>query len=186
MSDEPKGLKFYLCQTPEGPQYVHLQADAKKIDPNYETVYVDTSKQALMDRLNHLMRSPVQGISLAEGDEPPAPRPAAKPGEIGTFAEGNRPAGDNKWHGDDHLVYAGEACNVCMTRKAISGWRASTEASIAVEEVIGSIREPIHLANIREMIDDRSKQLAEQGVAPVEATANRPIPKPKKKAWGKK
>lgn len=84
MPDEPKGLKFYLCQTSVGPQYVHLQADAKKTDPNYETVYVDTSKQALMDRLNHLIRGPLQGISLAEGDEDPdepytAPTPAPAP-----------------------------------------------------------------------------------------------------------
>ena len=83
MSEEQKGLKFYLCQTPAGPQYIHLQADAKKIDPNYQTVFVDTSKQALMDRLNHLMRSPIKGLSLTEDDEPeePAggPRPAPQP-----------------------------------------------------------------------------------------------------------
>lgn len=70
MSDEQKGLKFYLCQTPAGPQYVHLQADAKKIDPNYQTVFVDTSKQAIMERLNHLMAGPVQGIDPMELDQP--------------------------------------------------------------------------------------------------------------------
>jgi len=83
MSDEQKGLKFYLCQTPSGPQYVHLQADAKKIDPNYQTVFVDTSKQALMDRLNHLMRGPIRGIDSMEMDEPEepgeTPRPAPTP-----------------------------------------------------------------------------------------------------------
>jgi len=63
------GLKFYLCQTSDGPQYVHLQADAKKLDPTYETVEIDTSKQALMDRLNHLLRSPVSGLSLVDDDE---------------------------------------------------------------------------------------------------------------------
>lgn len=77
MSDE-KGLKFYLCQTPAGPQYVHLQADAKKLDPNYQTVFVDTSKQALMDRLNHLMRGPIQGINLAEGDDEVVPEPVVR------------------------------------------------------------------------------------------------------------
>lgn len=82
MSDEQKGLKFYLCQTPAGPQYVHLQADAKKIDPNYETVYVDTSKQALMERLNELMRGPIQAIDPAENGavwEEPAEQPRSAP-----------------------------------------------------------------------------------------------------------
>lgn len=61
-------LKFYLCNTPAGPQYVHLQADAKKLDPNFRTVLIDTSKQALMDRLNELMRGPIQGISLVDDE----------------------------------------------------------------------------------------------------------------------
>jgi len=83
MSDEQKGLKFYLCQTPAGPQYVHLQADAKKIDPDYQTVFVDTSKPALMDRLNHLMRGPIKAIDYEEEDEleepGDSPRPAPTP-----------------------------------------------------------------------------------------------------------
>ena len=53
---EKKGMKFYLCQTEAGPQLVHLQADAKKIDPNFETILIDLSKQAIMERLNDLMR----------------------------------------------------------------------------------------------------------------------------------
>jgi hypothetical protein len=78
MPDEQKGLKFYLCQTPAGPQYVHLQADAKKIDPNYETVFVDTSKQAIMDRLNHLMRGPIRAIDDTDEPEEPA-EPTRRP-----------------------------------------------------------------------------------------------------------
>jgi hypothetical protein len=82
MSSEQKGLKFYLCQTPNGAQYVHLQADAKKLDPDYQTVFVDTSKPALMDRLNHLIRGPIKAIDYEEDDEQEpgdAPRPAPTP-----------------------------------------------------------------------------------------------------------
>lgn len=56
MSEDTKGLKFYLCQTEVGPQLEHLQAEAKKRDPNFTVTYVDTAKQPLMDRLNDLMR----------------------------------------------------------------------------------------------------------------------------------
>lgn len=49
-------MKFYLCQTDDGPQYIHLQIDAKKLDPNFETVEIDLSKEAIMNRLNDLMR----------------------------------------------------------------------------------------------------------------------------------
>lgn len=176
-------LKFYLCQTEDGPQFVHLLADAKKLDKGYETVEIDTAKQPLMDRLNDLMRR----ANAAEGERPIAVcRPPAQPGEIGTFKEGNVPAGDNQWHGNDHLVKSGQACNVCMTRRSIAAWRASTEASGEIEEMVQSLTEPIHIANIKELITDREKQLAEQGVAPVEATLGNPLPQPVKKQWGKK
>lgn len=77
------GLKFYLCQTPDGPQYVHLQIDAKKLDPNYQTVEIDTSKQALMDRLNGLMRGNSAAFVIDDPEEdepvvfaPPPPPPS--------------------------------------------------------------------------------------------------------------
>lgn len=86
------GLKFYLCQTPTGPQYVHLQIDAKKLDPNYQIVEIDTSKQALMDRLNELLRAAGQvPAPLGEGEEeviertppsPPSPLRSAKATEM--------------------------------------------------------------------------------------------------------
>lgn len=70
-------MKFYLCQTEEGPQYVHLQADAKKIDPNFETVEIDLAKQAIMERLNDLMRrahaQPVEEGPVAQPAPPPSP-----------------------------------------------------------------------------------------------------------------
>lgn len=65
MADE-KGIKFYLISTEDGPQLEHLQAEAKKRDPNFQTIYVDTTKQPLMDRLNDLMRR-------AHGDGEQAP-----------------------------------------------------------------------------------------------------------------
>ena len=68
MSEDAKGLKFYLCQTEDGPQLEHLQAEAKKRDPNFKVTYVDTAKQPLMDRLNDLMRR-VHSGSILEPQE---------------------------------------------------------------------------------------------------------------------
>lgn len=82
MSAESKGLKFYLCQTEVGPQLEHLQAEAKRRDPNFTVTFVDTAKQPLMERLNDLMRraNGFGGTDLVEQEEPedvsPPPRPA--------------------------------------------------------------------------------------------------------------
>ncbi len=80
-AETKKGMKFYLCQTEVGPQLVHLQADAKKIDPNFETILIDLSKQAIMDRLNDLMRqahapaAPMEEASPVSVSPPPPSAP---------------------------------------------------------------------------------------------------------------
>ncbi len=154
-------MKFYLCQTDVGPQYVHLQADAKKIDPNFETVEIDFAKQPMMDRLNDLMRRANGAPSAEPGTvSRPAPPP---PGATGTFAEGNEPAHDHKWQGNDQLVREGKACNVCMTRKDIAAWRASGDAAIAIETLVVSLTDPIHLANIKAIIEERESEIAAKG-----------------------
>lgn len=81
-TEAKKGMKFYLCQTEVGPQLVHLQADAKKTDPNFETIEIDLSKQAIMARLNDLMRQAHAPAALEEQESavtvsspaPPAPK----------------------------------------------------------------------------------------------------------------
>lgn len=72
-------MKYYLCQTEDGPQYFHLQADAKKIDPNFEVVEIDLSKQALMDRLNGLMRQANAAPTRDEGGPVSAPVTPPRP-----------------------------------------------------------------------------------------------------------
>lgn len=90
-------MKFYLCQTPEGPQYVHLQADAKKIDPKFETVEVDLAKEPIMNRLNDLMRK-AHAASLPEPNAPmeetrrqrqemPPPSASKKPDKAAQYME---------------------------------------------------------------------------------------------------
>ena len=37
-------MKFYLCQTTDGPQYVYTQIDAAKLDRNFETVNIDVAQ----------------------------------------------------------------------------------------------------------------------------------------------
>jgi hypothetical protein len=68
MSDE-KGIKFYLISTEDGPQLEHLQVEAKKRDPHFKTIYVDTTKQPLMERLNDLMRRANGGASAPTVEE---------------------------------------------------------------------------------------------------------------------
>ena len=153
-------MKFYLCQTADGPQYVHLQADAKKIDPNYETVEIDLSKAAIMDRLNDLMRR-AYGPAASEGptvvSRPAPPRPSK--GSIGTFAEGNEPPEAGRYAGDRHLVKEGRKCNVCLTNADIEKWRASSEASIELSDFVAHITEKIHLDRIGELIEIRKAEL---------------------------
>lgn len=95
MSDdapEKKGMKFYLCQTEVGPQLVHLQADAKKTDPNFETILIDLSKQAIMDRLNDLMRqahapaAPMEEASSVSVSPPP-PSASKQPDKAAQYME---------------------------------------------------------------------------------------------------
>lgn len=76
-------MKFYLCQTEDGPQYQHLQSEAKKTDPNFQTIELDTSKGPLMDLLNRLMRQ-AHAATGAASEEPatvsrPAPPPTRSP-----------------------------------------------------------------------------------------------------------
>lgn len=49
-------MKYYLCQTPNGPQLADTQANAKALDKNYQTVEIDFAKHPMMDHLNDLMR----------------------------------------------------------------------------------------------------------------------------------
>jgi hypothetical protein len=60
-------MKFYLCQTANGPQLAGTQADAKALDPKFTTVEYAMDKDSIMQRLNDLMRKP-SGIRI--NDEP--------------------------------------------------------------------------------------------------------------------
>ena len=153
-------MKFYLCETADGPQYVHLQADAKKIDPAFKTVEIDLSKGAIMERLNDLMRRAHN--PAARSEEPGAvSRPAPpKPGAIGTFAEGNEPTQDSKWHGEDAAIRQGKACNVCHTRKEIENWRASSEAGLEIETLVVATSDETHLKSIQRLITERLDEIA--------------------------
>lgn len=58
-------MKFYLCQTVEGPRYARTQADAKALDPRFELVNYETDQAALVDRFNELLATPA---TLTLGD----------------------------------------------------------------------------------------------------------------------
>lgn len=150
-------MKAYLCQTSDGPQYVHLQADAKRLDKNHETVEIDTAKGPLLDLLNELLRQ----AHLAQGGEEPAvfrPQPAPPKGSIGTFAEGNE-APPHRYVGETHLVKEGRMCNVCLTNATIEKWRASSEASGELGDVIVHLTDKVHLDRISELIEMRKADL---------------------------
>lgn len=50
-------MKFYLCQTSDGPRYARTQADAKALDKNFELVEYPVDQGALVQRFNDLMAS---------------------------------------------------------------------------------------------------------------------------------
>lgn len=85
-------MKAYLCQTDAGPQYIHLQADAKKLDPSFVTEDIDLTKEPLLARINDLMRRAhanevAPAVSLEEEQDinppalasPPAPKVSSMP-----------------------------------------------------------------------------------------------------------
>ena len=153
-------MKAYLCETESGPQYVHLQADAKRLDRNYQTVEIDTAKGPLLDMLNDLLR---RAHGAATPEEPvahsrPAPPPPPK-GSIGTFAEGNEPPPAGRYAGDLHLVKEGRKCNVCLVNDKIERWRASSEVSIELSDLVMHLTEPRHIQIIEELLADRKTQL---------------------------
>lgn len=63
-------MKAYLCQTELGPQYIHLQAEAKKLDPSFQTVEIDTAKEALLTMLNALLRDRDTPVQQSEDIKP--------------------------------------------------------------------------------------------------------------------
>jgi hypothetical protein len=130
-------LKFYLCQTTDGPQYVHLQADAKRIDPKFETVEVDLTKEAIMNRLNELMRQAHTGAvpdaSLEEPQDippapvaPPAPKPVAKPDRAA------RNDAQIAWEEFIWDIPAGEAYRLNTLQKVIEERRTEIEEGVNV------------------------------------------------------
>ncbi len=54
-------MKFYLCQTAEGPRYARTQADAKALDKDFELVEYDTDQASLVQRFNDLLATHPRG-----------------------------------------------------------------------------------------------------------------------------
>ncbi len=54
-------MKFYLCQTPEGPRYARTQADAKALDKHFEMVEYAVDQGSLVERFNELLATHPRG-----------------------------------------------------------------------------------------------------------------------------
>lgn len=67
-------MKYYLANG----QYVGTQADAKKLDPNFQTVEVPQDKEGLMGYLNSLVSYQAE-IEVAPDESPPLPPEPLKP-----------------------------------------------------------------------------------------------------------
>ena len=154
-------MKYYLCQTDDGPQYAGTQAEAKKLDKDFEIVDLDFSKPAMMERLNNLM------AQLHEKGGEPHERTAFE-GDVGTFEEGNQPKrtegrteGEPRFDPQAEDIRAGKRCPVCETRKSIAHWAASSEAEVAVAEILPSITHLPHLDAIFDQIEEQHDHLRE-------------------------
>lgn len=153
-------MKYYLCQTPDGPQYAHLQTEAKALDPNFQTVELDFSKQAMMKMLNDLLRR-------AHGKGGAAALPVAFSGEIGTFEEVNEPKrvegrkpGEPRIDPQADEIRRGERCPVCETSQRLAQWRASGDVQTAIADALYLVSDPTHLRALRQQIDDQIKEAA--------------------------
>lgn len=58
-------MKFYLCQTAEGPRYARTQADAKALDPKFKPVEFDTDQASLVAKFNELLASAPTSVAVA-------------------------------------------------------------------------------------------------------------------------
>lgn len=131
-------MKAYLCQTPDGPQYQHLQVEAKRLDPNYETVEIDTTKGPLLDQLNDLMRR-------AHATQPAAPAEAEEEGGIKTALVTPPPPKP-------------------VVKVAMPPHAARNDAQIAWEEFIWSIpaNEAYRIDVLQKALTERSNEIKEQ------------------------
>jgi hypothetical protein len=78
-------MKFYLCQTAEGPRYARTQADAKALDKDFKLVEYDTDQASLVERFNELLAMHPRGappvitipddLDLSEEIEAPVAKP---------------------------------------------------------------------------------------------------------------
>lgn len=53
-------MKFYLCQTPDGPRYARTQLDAKALDPKFELVEHAVDQASLVALFNSLLDAAAQ------------------------------------------------------------------------------------------------------------------------------
>lgn len=100
-------MKFYLCQTPDGPKYARTQAEAKALDPKFTLVEYDTSQQGLVDRFNDLLGQSgirINGVPAEAADvvaigramveeDGGYPEPPAKP----TYSQKQRDRDQRQW-----------------------------------------------------------------------------------------
>lgn len=95
-------MKFYLCQTPEGPRYARTQADAKALDKNFTLVEYPVDQGALVERFNELLssapRRPITendgepgDIIMHDGEGPVWVTPPPPPASTSATALMNRP-----------------------------------------------------------------------------------------------
>jgi hypothetical protein len=156
-------MKFYLCQTSEGPQLAGTQADAKALDPKYQTVEYAMDKDSIMQRLNDLMRKP-SGIRI--NDEPATADDVIAIGHAMDEEDGGYPEPPVKAKKGAEVTsltdwgYAPPAgsCERCV---AMSSAARKVEGIMALTNVEHTIMhsDEAFLAKVDLAIDDRIKEL---------------------------
>ena len=72
-------MRFYLCQTANGPRYARTQADAKALDPKFEAVEHATDQASLVALFNDFLSSAPKAAPRDDEFDAPAPIPAPEP-----------------------------------------------------------------------------------------------------------
>lgn len=167
-------MKFYLCQTVEGPRYARTQADAKALDPKFKLVEFDTDQASLVAKFNELIadnrlqsvarvpdddtgRLPTLGVLLAMNPE--------LEGQIKLrYAISQKPGvkalpADYRGHPTD--------CPSCFRTPKGALHFAKAADKDEIEDQIEHITEGWQLDRLAEAIESRRREITKPAVQPV-------------------
>jgi hypothetical protein len=144
-------LKFYLCQTSAGPRLSPTQADAKKLDPDFETIELADDKDSRIKHINSLFEQ-IAGTAPVAAAEPDDEMPVEAPEKPAKAKPGN---GSLDWQAAPE---AG-SCKRCIAMSAAARSLEEIMAITNIEHAIFSMDPPM-LSRVQKAAKDRKEELS--------------------------